>query len=280
MGVWNNNAWIQGTLPPGYGLLEVTFYAACAGNVVLSIDGVTKATSYGDTVVYQQKYSAGQILKIQEFSPGHDGGIGKNLKITLRNPCDKYVERECNASRDVICQECQVCAAGFYVNNTCGASYGNDRLDTQCALCPADSYCPGGSVSQAALECPATGTSAPGSDALADCLCDPGFYHSGLACVPCAPGTFSTGYETSLCAACAPGRFSAAVGATSGATCVECPAGAYATEPGTAACLQCPQSTWQNESVPADRARACTACPAHSSHGELGVTDGRAARSR
>jgi hypothetical protein len=43
MGVWNNNAWILGTLPPGYGFLEVTFYAACSGNVVLSIDGVTKA---------------------------------------------------------------------------------------------------------------------------------------------------------------------------------------------------------------------------------------------
>jgi hypothetical protein len=72
---------------------------------------------------------------------------------------------------------------------------------------------------------------------------------------------------------CVPGKFSAAVGATSGATCVECPASTYATESGTAACLECPQSTWQNESVPAERAWACTACPAHSSHGELGVTD-------
>jgi hypothetical protein len=184
-----------------------------------------------------------------------------------------YVRNECNTSRDVICQECQTCGPASYVNNTCGANYGNYRLDTQCALCPADFYCPGGSISQAALECPANVTSVPGSDALADCLCDPGFYRSDLACVPCAEGTFSTGYKSSLCAACDPGKFSAAVGATSGATCVECPAGTYETESGMAACLECPQSTWQNESVRAERARKCTACPAHSSHGVLGMTD-------
>jgi hypothetical protein len=187
--------------------------------------------------------------------------------------CDPYIRHECNDSCDVICQECQTCGPGFYNNNTCGASYGNNRLDTQCALCPADSYCPGGSTSQVALACPANGTSVPGGDVLADCLCDPGFYRSGLACVPCAPGTFSTGYEMLACAACAPGTFSAAVVATSGSTCVECPAGAYAAEPGLAACLQCPQSTWQNASVPGERARACTQCPAHSNHAATGVTD-------
>ena len=51
--------------------------------------------------------------------------------------CNPYVRQECNASRDVICQECQTCGPGFYVHTTCGASYGNDRLDTQCAVCPA-----------------------------------------------------------------------------------------------------------------------------------------------
>ena len=65
MGQWNNNAWMTGTLPAGYNYLEVTFYAACEGNVVLSIDGVTKSTSYGDTVVYQQKYSAGLSEKLK-----------------------------------------------------------------------------------------------------------------------------------------------------------------------------------------------------------------------
>ena len=158
MGQWNNAAWMQGTLPAGYTYLEVTFYAACAGNVVLSIDGVSKAISYGNTVVYQQKYSAGQILRLQEFSPDQQGGIGNFLKIRLYNPCTiLYVKNECIASRDVICQECQRCGLGFYDNNTCGINYGNDRLDTQCPQCPEGFYCPGGSVSQLALPCAACG---------------------------------------------------------------------------------------------------------------------------
>jgi len=64
-----------------------------------------------------------------------------------------YVEKECNSSHDVICKECQMCGVGFFDNNTCGVNYGNDRLDTQCAACPAAYYCPGGSVSQLAILC-------------------------------------------------------------------------------------------------------------------------------
>jgi len=101
------------------------------------------------------------------------------------SPLRLFVRHECNASRDVICEECQTCPPGQYANNTCGAAYGNDRLDTQCALCPADFYCPGGSQSQAALPCPVSARSAPGSDAIADCTCDPGFYRSGDVCVIC-----------------------------------------------------------------------------------------------
>lgn len=96
-----------------------------------------------------------------------------------------FVRHECNASRDVICQECQICSARFYANNTCGVSYANDRLDTQCVVCPADSYCPGGSVTQAALPCPLNARSLPGSDAIANCTCDPGYYRSGDLCVLC-----------------------------------------------------------------------------------------------
>ena len=50
---------------------------------------------------------------------------------------------------------------------------------------PADSYCPGGSVSQVAAPCPDNGKSAPGSHAIADCTCDPGFYRSGDLCLIC-----------------------------------------------------------------------------------------------
>ena len=113
------------------------------------------------------------------------------------------MKNECNASRDVICEHCQTCGPSSYANNTCGANCGNDPLDTQCALCPTDFYFPGGSISQAALECPPNVTSAPGSDAITDCTCDPGFYvDADLSCAPCAQSTFSTAYNSSLCSAC------------------------------------------------------------------------------
>jgi hypothetical protein len=79
------------------------------------------------------------VLKLIESGIG---GIGKDLKIKLQDACVTYVRHECNASRDVICHQCQTCRPGFFANNTCGANYSNDRLDTQCSSCPEDYFCP------------------------------------------------------------------------------------------------------------------------------------------
>jgi hypothetical protein len=186
--------------------LEVTFYAACAnagnsvGTVVLSIDGVPKATSYGATVVYKQKYSAGQILRIQEFSAYHNGDIGKNIKITLQDACVTYVRHECNASRDVICQQCQTCLPGFYANNTCGTNYSNNRLDTQCVPCPAGSYCPTGTGPP--VLCPDNGKSPLGSDDLKDCDCDPGYFRDVDCCSLCHFDYYCLGKQIQYVIAC------------------------------------------------------------------------------
>ena len=256
MGQWNNNAWMQGTLTAGYTYLEVTFYA-CQGNVVLSIDGVSKAISYGDTVVYQQKYSAGQTLRLQEFSSGMEGGIGKNLKIRLIKPCTiLYVKNECNASRDVICQECQTCGPGFYANNTCGVNYNNDRLDTQCAACPAGYQCPGGSVSQVAISCAdnrcaanqqvatlcnathnvtckacqANSWSYAGRTELEPCLCNAGYELQGGLCVACPVGKArQANYNNSIvCETCAVGTFTSV---STSITCKMCSALCYMFRP-------------------------------------------------
>jgi hypothetical protein len=224
MGVWNNNAWMQGTLPAAYSFLEVTFYAACAnsgssiGTVVLSIDGVRKATSYGDTVVYQTNYSAGQILRIQEFSAYQDGGIGKNLKIRLYKPCTLlYVKNECNASRDVICQQCQKCGPGFFANNTCGANYNNDRLDTQCVACPAGSYCPTGTGPP--ILCPDNGKSPPGSISEKACDCDPGYFRDVDGCSLCHFDYYCPGKQIQHAIACPPNSRTARRGSTSRLDC-------------------------------------------------------------
>ena len=175
--------YIQLPLPEEYSHVTVYYNNPFFQDQVrLLINGVVVQTATaGQSREYSQTYTSGTVLRIDEQACV----IGKNIKIILKLFCDPYVRQECNASRDVVCQQCQTCPPGQYANNTCGVSYGNDRLDTQCAVCPADSYCPGGSVTQAALPCPDNGKSAPGSDAIADCTCDPGFYRSGDLCVIC-----------------------------------------------------------------------------------------------
>jgi len=94
-----------------------------------------------------------------------------------------FVKQGCNASRDVICQECQTCTPGFYVNNTCGTNYSNNRLDTQCVPCPAGYYCPTGL--EAPILCPDNGRSPPGNDDLKDCDCDPCYFRDVDCCLLC-----------------------------------------------------------------------------------------------
>ena len=96
-----------------------------------------------------------------------------------------FVRHECNAVRDVVCQRCQLCSVGFYANNTCGQNYGYGRLDTQCALCTSNFFCPGGDLSQTRHHCPANSQSVAGSESVAKCLCDAGFYRLNDECSIC-----------------------------------------------------------------------------------------------
>jgi hypothetical protein len=161
----------------------------------LEIDGVIKATATASTVQVSGMYLSPVITYKQDYTPGQKlivyerGIMGHALTITLRRSCESYVKQECNASRDVICQECQTCGPGFYANNTCGANYSNDRLDTQCALCPAGSYCPGGFQPPI----PDNGKSPPGSISEKACDCDPGFFRDVDGCTLCVFDTYCPG---------------------------------------------------------------------------------------
>lgn len=195
---------IQLTLPVQYNHFTVNYNNPwSAGEVRLYVNGeIVQTCPAGQFREYSQTYTSVTVVKVDEQA----AVIGKYLKFTMRRCHETYVKHECNASRDVICERCQSCAAGFYANNTCGVSYGNDRLDTQCAVCPADFYCPGGSQSQAALPCPDNGKSAPGSDAIADCTCDPGFYRSGDLCILCPLDSYCPRGVFQPIACPAPGR--------------------------------------------------------------------------
>jgi len=81
--------------------------------------------------VYETTYTAGQVLKIQG-RVHRNGGLflGENLQIFFTNTVGRldepqaaarlryeeearqmYVRHECNASRDVICQDCEKCVS-------------------------------------------------------------------------------------------------------------------------------------------------------------------------
>jgi hypothetical protein len=115
-----------------------------------------------------------------------------------------YVREECNPLREVICQECQTCWPGFYANSTCGKNYGNERLDTQCVLCPVGSYCPGGNVSQLAITCPDNDKSPPGSVSEKACDCDPGFFRDVDECTLCVFDEYCPGKQVLHAIACPP----------------------------------------------------------------------------
>ena len=162
---------------------------------------------------------------------------------------------------------CAPCAPGQYRENS--AVY-------ICEACPANTFSHRVAAESSGFcgACPLNTSSGAGSGSERDCVCDPGLYaDADLSCAPCARGKFSTSHNSTSCVACDPGKFSAALGAASGETCLACPPGSYGTGSGMTACMPCPPSTWQNASVLAQRARECTACPAHSSHGAQGATD-------
>ena len=218
-------AYFQMTLPSAYNHVEVSFQCVSITHCVLEIDGVIKATAtasstplppYGlylsPVTIYKQDYTPGQKLIVYE-----KGILGRDLKITLRRTCDAYVRHECNASRDVICQECQTCGPGFYANNTCGTNYSNDRLDTQCVPCPAGSYCPTGSGPP--ILCPDNGKSPLGSDDLKDCDCDPGYFRDVDGCSLCHFDYYCLGKQIQYAIACPPDSRTARRGSTSRVDC-------------------------------------------------------------
>jgi len=217
-------------LSPEHTVVKVIYRALLNNFMYLYIDNVWKQTCadrrWNSPCEFQTGYTAGQVLELR----GDDWVfLGENLQFFFTNPqarlMYRYVQQECNASRDVVCQQCQTCSAGFYANNTCGVSYGNDRLDTQCAECPEDYYCPGGSVSQAREPCPDHGKSATGSNAVADCTCDPGFYRSGDICVICPLDSYCPNGVSQPVSCPMPGR-TLSVGSTVRMDC-HCPRGHF-----------------------------------------------------
>ena len=108
-----------------------------------------------------------------------------------------FVAAECDSTQDITCKRCDPCPAGQYANNSCGLDFNNDRSNTQCVICPAGFYCPGGLEGAGEdvkpIQCTNNALSPPGSDDVSDCECHPGYFNDGEGCTPCPYDTYCPG---------------------------------------------------------------------------------------
>ncbi|KAJ1486211.1 hypothetical protein T484DRAFT_1619302 [Baffinella frigidus] len=144
-------------------------------------------------------------------------------------------------------QECTACADGTY------------KTETGTATC--DGVCPTGT------------SSAAGSNEQTDCKCMVGFHtpdYDGVACSPCAKGTYKNTIGIGLCQTC-PGMTSSALAsddladckcvigytaASDGLQCNECAEGTYKDVTGAFVCSTCP--TGNNSPTGSDEIFDCT----------------------
>ena len=174
-----------------------------------------------------------------------------------------------------------VCSVGYYhpvigVANCapCAAGTFNSNINqTICVNCSAGYYS-GVSASNSTSncqQCPTNTDSNPGSDALIDCKCDPGFFSTlndaGTAniCEECAPGSFNPYSDQTECTLCPAGKFSNVEGAVDD-PCTDCDPGHVATTAGAISCTACVAGKYQDRTLDNQFAQDCTDCPAHSTH--------------
>jgi hypothetical protein len=111
------------------------------------------------------------------------------------------------------------------------------------------------------LLCPVHSHSAAGSNVLAECVCNAGYFGpNGAACLSCAAGKYSAAGGIACCRECEVGKYSASNGS---AYCSDCPPGSTNFARGLSACVCLPGFTGQ----------PCAPCPANSFKGEVGPAE-------
>lgn len=113
----------------------------------------------------------------------------------------RFASRACNATHDVGCSPCTVCAAGTYAteDSLCRDARNRDRNDTACAQCPADSHCAGHMKVEA---CPESSHSPAGSSAPGACVCVPGRHMTeDRVCEECPLNHFCANNAKTACPA-------------------------------------------------------------------------------
>ncbi|EKX31733.1 hypothetical protein GUITHDRAFT_122074 [Guillardia theta CCMP2712] len=184
-------------------------------------------------------------------------------------------------------ENCSACIPGTYKPT---------RSMLQCSRCPANTYQPRyAQVSvESCLQCPEFSQSANGTGSIGGCLCIPGYYRVGDACVACPAGYYTSSYNRTYCQPCGNNQYSLIVASSSSSNCISCTAnstrlslsqavcecnagfepfygastfgcsscalGRYKPSLGNVSCLSCPSNTFGS----AVGSTACSSCPANS----------------
>jgi hypothetical protein len=125
-----------------------------------------------------------------------------------------------------ICRFCTVCAVNTYslagsdgcLSSVAPSGHYFSTVTATCVTCPANSYCPGGSVQQQAC----TTTCSSGQYVASACNAT-----SNLVCAQCPAGSYCPSPSASTCTACVAGTNYCPAGSTAPIACGTCTAGKY-----------------------------------------------------
>ena len=106
----------------------------------------------------------------------------------------EYVSAECTVESNTQCSDCRNCLAGQYELTGCGLVSANDRDNTVCTDCPANSYCLG-DTARDYISCGDNAVSPPRSDEIGDCICGDGYYDSINSGLDSLPACEECGYD-------------------------------------------------------------------------------------
>lgn len=125
--------------------------------------GYAKASNMNNSIMCQQ--CANNLYATQPATV-------QCLACSSHCPENQYITKVCTAGEDITCTNCSICAAGTYPNPKCGPDFLDNLHDTNCTLCPADSFCEANQI----FSCPLHSHSKRGSVSIKNCTCRDGFF--------------------------------------------------------------------------------------------------------
>jgi hypothetical protein len=149
--------------------------------------------------------------------------------------CAEHAQSPLASSAHASC-ECNPGYWGVNGGDTCVPCYAGEykplKGPQDCSVCGNATYSTvfAATSQTTCVGCPTNALSYKGSDALADCHCDAGYYTAGMGtegknCVECAAGTYNEILGVEACSKCTAGKYSPDLHSTSQQTCLTCEAG-------------------------------------------------------